>query len=611
MSKFTTAKFTTAMDTSSQPQRVLGEKGSAELTAAGVGDTVVALFAALVRDAKVDTLVDAVVDAEEFVDLVVMAFHTRDCRGGKGERKLFYDLYRRILAMAPETAISLLPLVPEYGSWKDIFTFFDLADDPTTPSTARRHAARLKDAILTLAVDQLHKDDAALSTTDAPKLSLIAKYAPREGKKQSHMVKVLAERLFPDAPADKKKKKYRQLVARCNAAIGTTEVRMCGKRWASIDLAGVPSVCLARSRQAFLNEKVKRRKPLVGSLVETGDRYPDDPDRVACRKNVRAALGQHRGVKGKQLFPHDIIRTVLRGGSNMSTLEMDLVDAQWTDILASVRAGMASDAEGLDLGKMIALVDVSGSMTGTPMEVAMALGLIVADLAAPAFSNRVLTFESKPRWHKINPNHNVVEKVRALSRAPWGGSTNFAAAIDLILEVAVAHNLAADDMPTDLIVLSDMQFDCANGGGTWETQYERLVRRFAEAGEGWRPPTVTFWNLRATAHGGFAVDAHRPGARMLSGFSPAIFKLLLDGALDMDNVDVDDDMTLVNNVGPSPYTTMRKALDDPRYDPVRIALSAATESLFTHYTFIPPAATPVTHDDDDDDLVLVDSVPSS
>ena len=34
-----------------------------------------------------------------------------------------------------------------------------------------------------------------------------------------------------------------------------------------------------------------------------------------------------------------------------------------------------------------------------------------------------------------------------------------------------------------MIVFSDMQFDAAAGyGDRWETQYERIVRRFAESG---------------------------------------------------------------------------------------------------------------------------------
>ena len=90
--------FTQAMD-ATQPARTLGENGAPELTAHGVGDARVALFAGLTRNcASLDALWDAAVreangDAAILADLVVLAFQTRDCRGGKGERALFTKLF--------------------------------------------------------------------------------------------------------------------------------------------------------------------------------------------------------------------------------------------------------------------------------------------------------------------------------------------------------------------------------------------------------------------------------------------------------------------------------------------------------------------------------------
>eukprot|EP00635_Sarcinochrysidales_sp_CCMP3193_P011608 CAMPEP_0118919268 /NCGR_PEP_ID=MMETSP1166-20130328/18457_1 /TAXON_ID=1104430 /ORGANISM="Chrysoreinhardia sp, Strain CCMP3193" /LENGTH=634 /DNA_ID=CAMNT_0006859791 /DNA_START=66 /DNA_END=1970 /DNA_ORIENTATION=+ len=627
--------FTAAMDKATTATRALGENQSPELTAAGVGDPRVALFAGLVRGADVGRLVDACGD-DHLVDVVLLAFNARDCRGGKGEKKLFYDMLFRLLARVPRTTTTvLLEHVPFYGYWKDLVTLYEAVDDAGTPSAARKYATDFKEAIVELLVARLRKDATATGEEKNTKVSLLAKYAPREGKKKGgRLASVLAKRLFP-GEADAKKK-YRQLVASLNAQnLKTSEVKMCGKRWAEIDIAGVPSLCLGRNRAAFLNEKVKRRKALQGGtlLEKTGDRFPDDEDRVACRVHVREALvAKKKKIKGKQLFPHDLVKAAAKANCCSSTLEHDLLEAQWRAVVDNVRTAVeekkktknndqTSSSGGLDLGKLVALVDVSGSMSGTPMDVAVALGLIVAEVAAPAFANRVLTFESTPRWHKVNPEQNLVEKVRDLQGAPWGGSTNFAAAVDLILEVCVAHELPPTEIP-DLLVLSDMQFDSANHGNSWDTHYETLVGKFAEAGrravgEPWTPPTITFWNLRATKHGGYTVEAHRQGTRMLAGFSPAMLTLLLAGsALEEEEelvelvVEKDGSTTTTTVVvkksgGPSPYTTMRKAIDDPRYDPIRLALNAATEGPFQTYSFVVPASPP-TDDEDDDDLVMVD-----
>ena len=66
---------------------------------------------------------------------------------------------------------------------------------------------------------------------------------------------------------------------------------------------------------------------------------------------------------------------------------------------------------------MVSLVDVPGSMGGTPMYVAIALGILVSELSAPAFANRCITFSERPRWVKLPAEGSIVEKVEKLKRA--------------------------------------------------------------------------------------------------------------------------------------------------------------------------------------------------
>ena len=108
-----------------------------------------------------------------------------------------------------------------------------------------------------------------------------------------------------------------------------------------------------------------------------------------------------------------------------------------------------------------------------------------------------------------------------MQHAGWGGSTDFAAACERILQAAEAAKLTPDEIP-DLLVLSDMQFNEAGGfgggdgygggygrrrgGGSWETHFERLQRRFAEVGVAvcgtpYAPPRIVFWNLRGNGRG--------------------------------------------------------------------------------------------------------------
>ena len=287
-------------------------------------------------------------------------------------------------------------------------------------------------------------------------------------------------------------RKYRQLLSRLNAALATTETLMAAHRWEEIKFANVASLCLQRNRKAFLNEALKGKLTAADEL--TGNRFPDDEARVAARAHLRACIASKKGVKGSELGPHEIAKKCMRGRAALSTLEADLMDAQWASLRDGVRAALAAAQEkkearvleaaapgaslddlralkaalpaSVDLGKLVPLVDVSGSMSGQPMEAAIGLGLLVSELTHPAFRDRAITFESTPSWVDLSGGRGVLEKVQTLQGAGWGGSTNFEAACELILEGCVRGKLPADEVP-DLLVFSDMQFDQAQRGYTY------------------------------------------------------------------------------------------------------------------------------------------------
>ena len=264
--------------------------------------------------------------------------------------------------------------------------------------------------------------------------------------------------------------------------------------------------------------------------------------------------------------------------------------------LAEVAALRAALPKAIDLGKLVALVDVSGSMGGQPMEAAIGLGLVVAECTHPAFKNRVLTFESCPQWVDLRDCTSIAAKVGKVQSAGWGGSTDFEAACERILAAAEQAQLKPDEIP-DLIVFSDMEFDMARSSygshsRSWETHHERLVRRFAEVGrsvcgEPYSAPRIIYWNLRG-ASPSFTVQADAPNTQMLSGFSPSLLKLVLSGkdlVGDEKEVVMPDGTVKVVREGPTPAETVRQALDDPAFDPVRLALAGVTEGSFASYTF--------------------------
>jgi len=261
------------------------------------------------------------------------------------------------------------------------------------------------------------------------------------------------------------------------------------------------------------------------------------------------------------------------------------------------------------LGKLVPLVDVSGSMSGEPMEVAIALGILISELAHPAFRDRVITFESNPRWHQLNPQHDLLQKVQSLQQAPWGGSTSIEKALELIYHVVRTNKLLQEDVP-DMIVFSDMQFDMARGQGgygyggsapnssNWQTTHDMVKAAFNKlgmeiCGKPYEPPRIIYWNIRGNSYCGVhaPVEADHEGVQMLSGYSPALMKLVLAGEVEEEIVEEEtvdaNGVVVVTKVKKkvTPYETFRKAIDDECFDRIREILDASKEGVFAKYSW--------------------------
>ena len=682
---------------SAMPQisgRIRGENGTVEHSAEDVGDPRVALFFRLVRGESFSGIQNLVASCLQYgtahenitdmvVDLFVMAFHTRDCRGGKGEREIFLKFFFSLYARFPATARLLVPLIAEYGYFKD---YFLLVESTAHFPWQQEQCQELCDAIIEyvaqrlladeMLVDSAHSQSSVPVANEAPaayaersaasegspagdthlsdcgnwtadatrlaeirrKVSLCAKYAPREGSPFAERgsvsraaFKKLLQRLFPHCP-QQAKMHYRKLISKLTRFLDVTEVKMCGKRYAEIEFSRVPSLCSKRYCKAFLNEHLKEPMPTCGSKYqETGNRYPNNPDRVQARQNLCRSIAAGK-VQGKQLFPHEIVQALYGnttgvlnsawecpgGGSSASRMEREMLNVQWNDIRQNLLNQLAADAatiitaadvtdansdiqqqRGINVGKLVPLSDVSGSMSGNPMLVSIALGILISEVNHPAFRDRVVTFESNPQWVSLSDCSNIAQKVEKLARAPWGGSTNIEGAMDLLEQVVRKHRLPVEEVP-DLIIFSDMQFDCATDGGyNSMTQLERIRVRFHQlgmdlCGEPYPAPRIIFWNLRAGTVG-FPAQADSENVQLLSGFSPALLKCVLEGGAMETEEEVEETVmdaagnvttrTVTQRVKATPYSTLRRVLDNARYDPVRRLLAQSNEGSLDCYRF--------------------------
>ncbi|KAL3511419.1 hypothetical protein ACH5RR_030820 [Cinchona calisaya] len=186
------------------------------------------------------------------------------------------------------------------------------------------------------------------------------------------------------------------------------------------------------------------------------------------------------------------------------------------------------------IGKLrncLAICDVSGSMDGIPLDVSVALGLLVSELSEEPWKGKLITFSTNPQ-------------LQLIKEIVFGPSTNFQKVFDKILEVAKAGNLSEDQMIKRLFVFSDMEFDQASIN-PWETDYEAICRKFKESGYA-SVPEIVFWNLRDSK--ATPVPSHQKGVALVSGFSKNILKVFLENGGEL-----------------NPEDTMQKALAGEEY----------------------------------------------
>ena len=406
----------------------------------------------------------------------------RDARGGAGERKIFRDILVHLEKTDPETAKALVAKVPEIGRWDDLLVF----------------------QTVDLKVEAYDMIREALEAGNG----LCAKWMPRKGPIAVELREALG--MTP--------KQYRKTLVNLTKVV---ETQMCAKDWDNINFSHVPSLASARYKKAF-NRHTPKFAEYVAKLVKK------DP-------TVKVNAGA--------VYPYDVLKGVINHyGVRLNKTELDHVVAQWEAL-----PNYVGDAN------ILPLVDVSGSMTSpaggynsksgvTCIDVAVSLGLYLADKNTGKFKDTFLTFSAKPQL--VTLKGNVVEKAAQMIKSEWEMNTNLHAAFTKILDVAVKNNVPQHEMPDMVLILSDMQFDqCIKND---DSAMQMIERKYAEAG--YTVPQVVFWNLNASDN--VPVKADKSGAALVSGFSPSITKALL--AADMEDF--------------TPQGIMLKTVMVPRYD---------------------------------------------
>ena len=410
-------------------------------------------------------------------------FYNRDVRGGQGERRSFRVFLKWLAQNHPEVVRKNLHLIPEYGRWDDVFVVFG--------TSLEENAIRLIKSAL-------------LENSNG----LCAKWMPREGKAGYAEYGNKIRKYL-----DLRPREYRKLLSRLTKVV---ENQMCADAWNEIKYEQVPSIASNKYRTAF---------------------YRHDEDRYS--KFVEKAIKGEVKVHADAIFPHDIVKKILNGigwmgyGKGLSQTEKNSIQAQWMNLPDYVGEG-----------SFIPVCDVSGSMNGLPMEVSISLGIYLSERNKGTFKDGFITFSRRPQLQILKGS--LFDKVSQLSIAHWEMNTNLEAVFNLIVDSAVRDGLSQDELPENILILSDMQFDqCIHAPS--ENAMSMIERKYKSAG--YKVPNVVFWNLRTSS--GIPVKMHQSGTALVSGFSPSIMKNLLAGEM-------------------NPVTVMLSTLNSERYSKVTV-----------------------------------------
>lgn len=408
-------------------------------------------------------------------------FYLRDIRGGQGERRFFRVVLKWLADNHSDTVLRNMEYIPFMGRWDDLYVL------DGTPLEKDMYKFMKKQFLLDL---------------NCKTPSLLAKWMKSENasSKESRRLALKTMQAF-----DMKPKMYRKTLTALRERIKVLEKLMSEGRFDEIEFDKIPSRAGIIYRNAFArNDITKARYEAFLKSKETkvnaGVLYPVD---IA-----------HRAFRASRL-PYD--------GPERLALQ------KYWDNLPNYYGDREENG--------IAIVDVSGSMTGTPMEAAVSLGAYIAEKAHGPFANHFITFSAWPKLVEFS-GVDITDKLNRCASADWGMNTNLEAVFDMLLKVALANKTPQEDMPTRLYIFSDMEFDMAlQDWGHWRESFnpDTLVEGIAKkwAAHGYKMPDIVFWNLDARQNN---IPAIGEGFSYVSGFSPVMIEQILSGKTGLDLV---------------------------------------------------------------------------
>ncbi|MGN0317764.1 MAG: DUF2828 family protein [Lachnospira sp.] len=425
-------------------------------------------------------------------------FYCRDCRSGIGERRLFRVVMQYLAILKPDIVRSVLKLVAEYGRHDDVLCLLD------TP---------VKNDVLAAIKEQLMSDK---DNMDAERnISLISKWCASENA-SSKTTKEYATTIRKYLGMTSKQ--YRQMLSKMRNYLDVVERKMSAKQWNEINYEAVPSRANLIYNDAFLRNDEERRREYLDALSKG-------------KAKINASV----------LFPDDIVHKYCSGVYSTTVRALD-----------ETLEGLWKALPTLTTENTLVVRDGSGSMVGKPMDVSTAMAIYMAERSTGEFHNQFITFGAKPKLISLDGMDTLREKLLKTYRETDCSNTNIKAVFDLILRTAVNNKMSQADMPKNIVIISDMQFDGVRFNFT-EPLFKTISNEYAEYG--YLMPRLIFWNVNVYFNNVVPIQQNELGVVLISGYSQNLVKMVMSGETD-------------------PYECLVKQLNDKRYDAVEEAVKS-------------------------------------
>ena len=462
---------------------------------------------------------------QDRVHAVKWLFFLRDIWEGLGERRSFRICLRYLAISQPKIALAVMRLVPEYGRYDDLLVYLE------TP---------LQEEACSFIKEQLMQDLNGMK--EGTGISLLAKWLPgintssADSRKQAA---ILAKGMGYS------QKEYRKLLASLRAYGNVLETKLSAGAWERVNYEAVPAKANLLYDNAFYRHDKDRR----GEYLR------------------RVFLGEGK-INATGLMPYEIAHRIMKSyfvNYSKALKENVLAELMWEKI---TKEGFQNDW-GLEDCIVVAdgsgsmCTNVSGSTSVRALEVCNSLAIYFAEQVMGVFHNKAITFSMTPRFIDLDKGKTLKDKLEIMLAYGEVANTNIKAVFDMLLAMAVSNQVPREELPRQVLMLSDMEFDDASGPEyDWRTGkyvgekadealFARIAAEYKEAG--YEMPRLIFWNLCGRSDTIPMVEGEN-GVCLLSGFSQNAAKVAA-------RKEIKD-----------PYECLLRVIDSPRYDRVEEAL---------------------------------------